>query len=246
MHLVSLIGLAAVLTSIFFFRRKLDTVRRRRARTQALIGTGVLAVILGLSLARIAPVGAWPQHEYGNPSVGGFSIVGNNVVLVGGEYTITSQPITTQSAGSTVLVLRAGPSDPNNAPKDIPSDNYGNTYTLIGTHQNLPFWEGWVSVYACAHAAGGPGFIVTMNAIVSGEKTLAVVEVENGGVLIPEWTFGTTVQLYQTSANVTTTGPSVLVALWAGEAGTPSLAATVAVPTTMVLLRARAFKVLVQ
>jgi hypothetical protein len=57
-------GLVTILAAILFMRCRLPDVRRLRARKQALAGTGILMVVLGLSYAQMAPVHGWPARHY--------------------------------------------------------------------------------------------------------------------------------------------------------------------------------------
>jgi hypothetical protein len=58
------LGIILPSIAIFFFHRRLPVARRFKARTQSLIGAGILAAVLGLSLAQQAPVRAWPYRSY--------------------------------------------------------------------------------------------------------------------------------------------------------------------------------------
>jgi hypothetical protein len=57
-------GLAAILAATFFMRRRLPAFRRERARKQALAGTAVLAAVLGLGYAQMAPARGWPLRNF--------------------------------------------------------------------------------------------------------------------------------------------------------------------------------------
>jgi hypothetical protein len=133
---------------------------------------------------------------------------------------LTTPSITTQPFGSTILAW-IGRGDINQfTPATAPIDDKGNTFTLVGpVHDYSPSYPGsGEALYSCLVAKGGSGHYFTAPMTGIDEITLAVVEVENGGLIQDaEWT--KVLAPPQTSLSVTTTGAATLVAIWAGDSG---------------------------
>ena len=140
---------------------------------------------------------------------------------------LTTPAITTQNAGSTILAW-VGRGDTNGFTGTVPLDNKTNTYSILGSvHDYSPLYPGsGEALYAVLSAAGGSGYRVTAPMPAGGDEiTLAVVEVKNGG-LIQDFQFNKVLSPPHTSLNVTTTGATTLIAVWAGDSGVASVTAT--------------------
>lgn len=130
--------------------------------------------------------------------------------------------ITTQALGSSIVIACLGRLIDFGAP----TDNKGNTYSLLessGYHGGL--WSGYgMELYGKADAAGGSShtmqFAKTGNA--ADEASFLAAEVK-GGTVIQDSSIVTRAGagdgVAYTSASVDTTGPALLIALWAGDGG---------------------------
>jgi Bacterial Ig-like domain len=131
---------------------------------------------------------------------------------------LASPSLTTQGAGSTIVAcVGRGVISSHVAP----TDNKSNAYAQIGSvHAYQPKYpNSGTALYAVASALGGSGHVVTASntATPSDEITLAVVEVQNGGVVTSVWNEvqdGSAL----TTLPITTTGPATLIAFWWGDA----------------------------
>jgi hypothetical protein len=166
-----------------------------------------------------------PGHTPGMPGLGAHGLSYYGV----GESTassIATPSLTTQAAGSTIIV---GIGRGNSALFDAasaPTDNKGNgAYPQLGKMEPYahPNEFSGTALYARTAAKGGSGFAIstTTGKTTDGnsdEVTLAAVEVIEG-TQIQAYTWNEVVQpgAPVTSNSVTTTGPATLIAFWWGE-----------------------------
>lgn len=130
-----------------------------------------------------------------------------------------TSPINTQANGSSFIAFNAGYASKN----AIPTDNRGNVWSAFGAPAIYRGYGGVFDVKAYVVLAGHGGashsVSIIKNGNASGELTLPFIEITNAvelvGVASNYPAAGATV----TSANVTTTGPSTLVAFWWGDVG---------------------------
>ncbi len=102
-----------------------------------------------------------------------------------------------------------------------PTDNAGNVFVPLAVPHIYTLWPGsGTALYACEKALGVAGQVVSVaKPKATDETTLSVVEITSGGsVRDVQWREVPSGQPL-TSANVTTTGPALLVAWWWGDAG---------------------------
>ncbi|MDD5674126.1 MAG: hypothetical protein PHC61_08190 [Chitinivibrionales bacterium] len=132
---------------------------------------------------------------------------------------ISTQAMTTQGSGSTILACIGRGIFSDFAARGAPGDNKGNVpYIQLGTAHIYTLWPySGTALYAYQSAAGGGNHIVTADVSPADEITLAVVEVKNGG-LIADYKWNEVLSGNPiTSLSVTTTGPATLVAFWWGD-----------------------------
>jgi hypothetical protein len=157
---------------------------------------------------------------------GGFVLAGGVGAPLLGSHTLkwdfegagtdptTSSPITTVS-GSTLVV----PVLVANALDVAPTDSYGNTYTRYGNRINYTQWSGYgLSLWRATNIVGGAGHTVTVQKDIApaAEITMNVIEVRDATLMtgsVSEELIGDPL----VTAPVTTTGPSLLVAVWSGD-----------------------------
>lgn len=141
--------------------------------------------------------------------------------------TLSTNPMTTQASGSTVLAWVGRGKLDTFTPATAPTDNKGNTSVQLGsTHDYSPlFPNSGMAVYSFPSFAGGSGDVFSAPMPQLDEVTLMVVEVKNGG-LIQDSQWNKVSGASQTSLSVTTTGPATLVSFWTGDASASSVTAT--------------------
>jgi len=152
------------------------------------------------------------------PSLGAHNLV--FLRLFENVASLSTGPMNTQTLGSTILACVARG---NILLHSLPTDNMGNApYVQQDTTHSYTLWgASGTALYAIQSAAGGIGHVVTVdNPIPADEVTMAVVEVNNGGVIKQvRWNEVTLASGNPiTSLPVTTTGPATLVAFWWGDA----------------------------
>jgi len=99
-----------------------------------------------------------------------------------------------------------------------PTDTLGNTYTRFGNaHTYTSYPTSGTAVYAATNANGGGSHVVTELKQNGEEVTLAAIEVRNGSSVNTVWREVLSPNTL-TSADITTTGPAVLIAFWWGDA----------------------------
>ena len=142
------------------------------------------------------------------------------------DSTITTDAITTQASGST-LVVGMGRRTTETA---APVDNKGNTYTIVGSQHAYSDWPPWAtSVWADESISGGSGHTITADVLSMDEITLFAIEVKNGG-RVQDYAWAENVnQSPLVSGSVTTTGPALLIAFWFGN-GDENMGAHTAAP----------------
>jgi hypothetical protein len=134
-----------------------------------------------------------------------------------GAATIVSPPLDTRAAGST-LVVSTGRGDLSTVA--LPTDSFGNTSALLGSPHAYTLWPtSGTAVRAFEDVLGGPGHVVSSAVGSHDEITLAVVEVAGATRVSDVQWVERLAGSPLTSAPVTTTGPSTLVAFWWGDAG---------------------------
>ena len=135
-----------------------------------------------------------------------------------GANPATTEPITTQAAGSALIAFSAGyASNPN-----CPTDNKANVWSQLGSPVVYNGYDGQfdVKAYVSMSARGGSDHTVSVvkTGVENGELTLPFIEVRNANVLQAVARNYPTAGTPLTSGNVTTTGPATLVAVWWGDA----------------------------
>jgi hypothetical protein len=101
-------------------------------------------------------------------------------------------------------------------------------------HDYSPLWpDSGEALYASLSAAGGAGHVITAPMLGADEVTLAVIEIENSGVIHDyRWIKALSGQTHA-SLSVTTTGPATLIAIWAGDSsGDPTTGRWLPFPIT--------------
>lgn len=127
----------------------------------------------------------------------------------------------TAASGSSILAILFGEFTNCGAP----SDNKGNTYTLLENSEYFDLWAGFgLELYGKANAAGGSSHALSMAKVTTtAESTLMLVEVTGASVIqdtsiVARQRQGAGVPY--SSASVTTTGPALLVSIWGGDGDT--------------------------
>jgi hypothetical protein len=130
-----------------------------------------------------------------------------------GTNPMNSASFTSQSSTS-IFVFRMGVALDDSAP----TDNYGNTYTKVGT--STPYagqTEYQMSLYLCQHASGGSGHIIHFAKPNDPTSESAALIVEVVGLNSYEEAANYPSSSPGTSSSVTTTGPCLVLAFWAGD-----------------------------
>jgi hypothetical protein len=147
--------------------------------------------------------------------------------------TLTTAPVTTRS-GSTLLVSVARGTW--SAAPDVPTDSFGNTFSLVGTVHPYSAWPTSAAALSVHPAAsGGPAHTFSMSwGDIGGtgdEVSLSAVEVVGASTVEASSWVERSAANTLTSGVVHVNGPAVLVAWWWGSGGVlPVGAAHVAVP----------------
>lgn len=149
------------------------------------------------------------------PTLGASTVKWN--YLEQGVDPTSTDPITTQASGSSILVVQANWVT-NSGP--APTDNYGNTYTRVGSRIAYDLYINYgIDVWVCENAVGGANHVVTVqqNGTPDQELTVYVIEVMRAGAL----TDFSVVQLASgtdlVSDPVTTNGPACVIGGWFGD-----------------------------
>lgn len=132
---------------------------------------------------------------------------------------ISTPPLTTQPAGST-LIVSAGRGDFKAV--TAPTDNKGNgSFGLLGQAHTYEYWPtSGTALYALTGAVGGANHVISNYNTPNDEITLAVVEVTGSSrVQDHKWVERLNSGQPVTSDAVTTTGRATLVAFWWGSGG---------------------------
>jgi hypothetical protein len=149
------------------------------------------------------------------PATGAHVLAQHNIV---GNGILTTAGITTQSAGSSIIVS-VGRGDIDLL--GLPTDNKANSpYFQLGPSIAYPVYTtSGAALYTFLNAKGGTGDIFTPANSAGDEVTIVVVEVKNGLVVVDSKGAVATSGLL-TSPSVTTTGPASIVAFcWGNYAG---------------------------
>lgn len=145
--------------------------------------------------------------------------------------TETTSTVTTEAAGSTILLGAARGTWANGTPTD-PFDNKSNTYGAAlasGPHSYTGFAASKTEVIACTAAVGGSGHTASLGwgagtAGSGDEVTVNLVEVDNvNKVQSSSWVDQPNLVNTSASNNVTTTGPAILIAYFWGYGNTGQL-----------------------
>lgn len=166
-----------------------------------------------LLLSRVGPIGsAPPAPPATGPTMGAHQVV-SQANDGSGTNPMNSASFTSQPSTS-LFVFRMGV-----ALDDVaPTDNYGNTYTKIGT--STPYsgqTEYQMSMYLCETAAGGSGHVIHFAKTHDASSESAALIVEVIGLNSYEIANNYPTSSPGTSASVTTTGPCLVLAFWAGD-----------------------------
>lgn len=132
--------------------------------------------------------------------------------------TIATAPFTTQASGSTMIVgVGRGDGSAFDLAGRAPTDNKGNApYQLEGSEQHWSLYpQSSAGLYAFPSMVGGADTVVSAMVPMTGEITVAAVEITGSSKVTAVWDEQRSPPL--TSASVTTTGPATLVAFWWGD-----------------------------
>ena len=130
------------------------------------------------------------------------------------------------TAGSTLLAVVGMGALAN---VHAPTDNYGNTYReLLPKHAYKYWWGSGQQLFAAANIAGGTSHVLTETMPdPTDEVTFSVVEIRGAHRIAAATVLETTDQPGSvTSANVTTSGPAILVSWWWGDDSVSQISAT--------------------
>jgi hypothetical protein len=156
------------------------------------------------------------------PGVGGHEIAFFHLGA-SNATSISTSAMTTQAAGSTIIVgIGRGELDAFK-PSAVPTDNKGNApYQQLGATEKYERWPSGTAVFAFPSARGGANHSVTTQTPSGDEVTLAAVEVLDS-TRIQDVQWNQPLEPPLTSNSVTTTGPATLIAMWWGDGfpGTP-------------------------
>ena len=161
----------------------------------------------------------------GNPTVGVHTLA--FVPFNSPAGTLSTNPITTQTADSTVLAWVGRGQIGTFTSATAPTDNKGNTAVQLDkTHSFAPnFPNSGMALYDFPSFMGGANDIFNALMPSKDEVTISIVEIKNGGVIQDEQFAQVASGTTQTSLNVTTTGPATLVSFWSGDAATGPISA---------------------
>ncbi len=176
----------------------------------------MLCTLLGLLVPCRTP--ASPRIASSAPALGAHALAYYRH-RVSTAFRLSTRPMTTQAAGSTIIVsIGRGDIGAFAVP---PTDNRGNgPYLQFGETRAYTHWpRSGTALYGCESAAGGKGHWITANLPPGDETTLAVVEIVRGGVIKDFAWNEVLVGNPLTSRSVTTTGAAALVAFWWGDGG---------------------------
>jgi|GEM_PF-393027 len=152
----------------------------------------------------------------GIPALGAHVLLTNDETL--GTNPATTKAVATQTAGSTLLAVSMGWKT-NYA---TPTDAMANTWTSLGMHLYATAdsqTNFYTAVWSAAASRGSAAETLTVakNDKPTGEVSLALVEVKNGGLIKQVAYAYPTADQATTPGSVTTTGPATLIAIWSGD-----------------------------
>jgi hypothetical protein len=156
------------------------------------------------------------NYQASGPQLG---VHGSDYDLDGAGTSPSSVTFNTQASGSSLIVPTLGQFTNYNAP----TDNKGNTFSLLQTsgYPGGAFPGFGMELYGVANAAGGSSHTVQFVKVISAvdETTLIAIEVKGRTIqqsnIVTRAAAGAGVAL--TSSGITTTGPALLVSIWAGD-----------------------------
>jgi hypothetical protein len=132
--------------------------------------------------------------------------------------TISTPPIDTQPAGSTMIVgIGRGVGSAFTAQERTPTDNKGNSpYVIEGSEEHWSLYpQSSAATYAFPNMVGGSGQVISTMAPATDEITEMAVEVANATKVTAVFVEQRSDPL--TSMSITTTGPAALIAFWWGD-----------------------------
>jgi hypothetical protein len=161
-----------------------------------------------------------------NPTVGAHTMV--FVPFNSPAGTLSTGPMTTQAAGSTVLAWIGRGQLGDFTAATAPTDNKGNhAVQLDVTHSYAPsFPNSGMALYNFPSFVGGANDIFSTLMPSNDEVTLSIVEIKNGGIIQDQKWVQLAAGATQTSLSVTTTGAATLVSFWTGDAASGPITAT--------------------
>lgn len=181
--------------------------------------THVIALLLAGSASAQTPAPdlAAPATAQSAPALGAHTLLTHSEGM--GTTPAVTQPLDTQAAGSSFIVLNGGYAKNAQAPED----NYRNRWKRVG---GSPVYNGYdgafsVNAYVAIAGKGGPGHTVRIDksGYPQGEISVPFIEITHAGNLQAVAQNYPPAGLVLTSGTVTTTGPATLVAVWWGDAG---------------------------
>lgn len=198
-------------------RRQKTAARHRGAGIAAWLIAGSLLSPAQAAPATLAgPTDALPQQP--SSALGAHTLLSQSEGF--GTSIAVTDPVTTQSRGSSLIVFNGGYM--GNA--GHPVDSYSNKWKQLGSA--VPYGNGYgdrfdVKAYIVLSAAGGPRHTISIvkGENPTGEISLPFIEVTQAGVLQDVARNSPSASLVVTSGSVTTTGPATLIAVWWGDGG---------------------------
>ena len=149
----------------------------------------------------------------GPPTLGAHVLLTQDQNL--GTNPAVAAAITTQATGSTLLAISMGWIS-NFA---VPTDTFGNTWTSLGGMHGYAGTDFYTAVWSAASAHGGAGHKLSAGKAgdPTGEISLALVEIKNGGKIKGVAYAYPSMDQPNTAGSVTTDGPATLIAIWSGD-----------------------------
>ncbi|MBB3228587.1 hypothetical protein FHW69_003229 [Luteibacter sp. Sphag1AF] len=157
------------------------------------------------------------------PALGAHTLLG--VGEGSGVSPAVTAPLTTQTTGSSFLVLDGGYISNNGTP----ADSYGNRWKRVA---QVPYGNEYgdrfdVKAYVADNAHGGPDHTVRINkpGEPAGEISVPFIEIRGANTLHAMTSTYAPPALVVTSGAVQTTGPATLIAVWWGDGGVKKMTA---------------------
>jgi hypothetical protein len=171
------------------------------------------ATLEGTAVTSTAPVTVSPSAPALGAHASNYQMIGTS-----SASSISLPALNTAPSGSTLLV---GVGRGSNASRPLPTDNKGNTSSVLGSTHAYSLWAGsGTTLYAFQPMTGGAGQVVTVGIAATGDEVSVLgVEIRNGGVIRQHTWTEVAAGNPLTTLDVTTTGPALLVAFWWGDYG---------------------------